>query len=186
MGRRSRAYQQGVGVRLHARRGGEPHRGMDAARQAGGGGRRGRNDFFGVRAWRSSGDTVAVGAYGDDKGSAAGRRTCSRATCGEPDAGWTQRAKLVAQDGAVGDEFGWSVAIERGHGGGGGIWDDDKGSDSGSVYVFTRDVAGNLTRDGRSVPSWWRRTARQVIDFGLSVAIDGTRWRWGLIKTTIK
>jgi hypothetical protein len=53
---------------------------------------------------------------------------------------WSQQAKLVPADGAAGDSFGWSVAISSDGNTAiiGAYGDDDKGSDSGSAYVFTR------------------------------------------------
>ena len=44
--------------------------------------------------------------------------------------------KLVASDGAAKDRFGGAVAASDGVVVVGAYWDDDKGSDSGSVYVF--------------------------------------------------
>ena len=91
-------------------------------------------DYFG---WSVaiSGDTVVVGArYDDDKASDSGSAyifTRSGTT-------WTQQAKLTASDGALQDDFGGSVAISGDTVAVGAGFDDDKGHDSGSVYVFTR------------------------------------------------
>ncbi len=48
----------------------------------------------------------------------------------------TEWQKLVANDGAAGDEFGRSVSISGDTAIVGAHWDDDNGSDSGSAYVF--------------------------------------------------
>jgi hypothetical protein len=131
-------------------------------------------DEFGV-SMAIDGDTVAVGAYyDDDKGSDSGSAyiyTCDVA--GSLTAGWTQRAKLVAGDGAAGDEFGISVAINGDTVAVGAYRDGDKGSFSGSAYIFTRDVAGSLT-------AGWTQRAKLVAEdgaaydwFGYSVAISG-------------
>ena len=49
---------------------------------------------------------------------------------------WTEQAKLLASDGAEGDFFGASVALDNDTFVIGAIWDDDNGSKSGSAYVF--------------------------------------------------
>jgi hypothetical protein len=112
-----------------------------------------------------SGDTVAVGVWGGgDKGSASGSAYIyTRDVAGSLTAGWTQRAKLLAGDGAPFDQFGVSVAISGDTIAVGAQYDDDKGSASGSAYIFTRDVAGSLRRGGRSAQSWSPGTARRVI-----------------------
>ena len=51
---------------------------------------------------------------------------------------WTQEALLTASDGADVDAYGASVAISGDTAVVGAPLDDDKGSDSGSVYVYTR------------------------------------------------
>jgi len=53
---------------------------------------------------------------------------------------WTQQAKLKAADGAAEDRFGTSVSIAGEYALVGTPGDDDNGSDSGSAYVFQRDV----------------------------------------------
>jgi len=95
-----------------------------------------QSDYFGVSV-AISGDTAIVGAHGDDdNGSTSG----SAYVFTEPGAGWgdmTENAKLTALDGAAGDEFGLSVAISRDGAIVGAWYDDDKGVDSGSAYIFT-------------------------------------------------
>ena len=66
-----------------------------------------------------------------------------------------QFSKLVASDGAVDDRFGCSVSIS---GDGGsvaiGAWsDDDKGTDSGSAYIFTRQENGRYTQTPKLIAS---------------------------------
>ena len=90
---------------------------------------------------------------------------------------WGQRAKLVAADAAAGDNFGGSVAID----GdlvviGAADADDasgcvDEGCDSGSVYLFDRNLGGTDA---------WGQKAKLTAsdgalgdDFGDSVAVDG-------------
>merc|ERR1719356_1560926 len=80
----------------------------------------------------SDGSRVAVGARGDDdKGSASGSVYLF-------DGMGTQLAKLKANDGASHDQLGYSVSINSD---GSRVavvapFDDDKGSASGSVYLF--------------------------------------------------
>ena len=116
-------------------------------------GRRRCGDSFGTSV-SIDGDTVVIGAYKtttqSDSGSAY---VFTRDTAGDLASGWTQVAKLTAgTDGAASDEFGSSVSID------GdtmviGAYDDDKGSNSGSAYVFTRDTAGDLA-------SGWTQVAK--------------------------
>ncbi|HQF24565.1 MAG TPA: FG-GAP repeat protein, partial [Polyangiaceae bacterium] len=82
-----------------------------------------------------SGETVVVGAYqhdgvGSDEG-AAYIFVRSGST-------WSQQAKLVAGDAAASDYFGVAVAVDGDTAVIGSYADDDKGSNSGSVYVFER------------------------------------------------
>ena len=88
-------------------------------------------DFFGFVS--ISGDTLVVGAYGDDsnKGSAY--------VFVKPSGGWsnmTQTAKLTALDGVGDDNFGNSVSVSGDTVVVGAYGDDDDGSSSGSAYVF--------------------------------------------------
>ena len=111
------------------------------------------------------GDTVVVGANGDDssKGSAYVFK--------EPSGGWTdvtETAKLTASDRDPNDNFGWSVALE-GDTVVVGVYEDDGGR--GSAYVFTQPNGGwatdtqtaKLTASDRAAADW----------FGESVAVDG-------------
>jgi hypothetical protein len=47
---------------------------------------------------------------------------------------WSQTQKLLANDGAPGDQFGWSVSFSGGLLAVGAWKDDDKGTDSGGLY----------------------------------------------------
>jgi len=51
---------------------------------------------------------------------------------------WAQQQKLLASDGAAGDNFGYSVSLSGDTILVGAFGDDDNGNGSGSVYVFTR------------------------------------------------
>ena len=80
-----------------------------------------------------SGDRTLVGAYGDDdNGADSGSAYVFDLTGG----GWAQTAKLIAQDNAAADEFGYSVSLSGDRVLVGAHYDDDNGTDSGSAYVF--------------------------------------------------
>ena len=118
-------------------------------------------DFFG---WSVaiSGTTAVVGAWvDDDNGASSGSAYLFDATTGR------QLAKLLANDGAAGDSFGLSVAISGATAIVGAYRDDDKGTNSGSAYLFDtttgRQIAKLLADDGASGDQ-----------FGRSVAISGT------------
>lgn len=80
----------------------------------------------------------------------------------------TQEAKLTASDGAQADLFGWSVAISGNTALVGARFDDDKGSNSGSAYLFARTGS-----------TWSQQQKITASDgaaddyFGWSVAISG-------------
>ncbi|MBI4717886.1 MAG: hypothetical protein HY763_08795 [Planctomycetes bacterium] len=91
------------------------------------------DDFGGAVA--ISGDTVVVGApQDDDDGVASGSAYVFRWTGST----WVQDAKLTALDAAAGDQFGSSVAISGDTVLIGAPYDDDRGTSSGSAYVFQR------------------------------------------------
>jgi hypothetical protein len=118
-----------------------------------------------------SGDTVVVGANGDDdNGSDSGSAYIFGRDQGGADA-WGQVAKLTASDGASGDQFGSIGFDQRRHRRRRGLWDDDNGSDSGSAYVFGRDQGG--------ADAWGQVAKLTASDgasgdsFGRSVSISG-------------
>ncbi len=117
-------------------------------------------DTFGVSV-AISGATAVVGAWGDDDN---GDRSGS-AYLFDTTTGW-QVAKLLADDGAAFDRFGWSVGISGATAIVGAYLDDDNGLNSGSAYLFDattgRQIAKLLARDGAAVDH-----------FGYSVAISG-------------
>ena len=135
-----------------------------------------QGDYFG-HSVSIDGDTTVIGAKSDDdnvRGSNSGSAyVFTRDTAGDLASGWTQVAKLTADDGAASDGFGISVSIDGDTVVVGAHADDDKGSQSGSAYVFTRDAASDLA-------SGWTHVAKLTADdgaaydeFGFSVSIDG-------------
>lgn len=126
-----------------------------------------RDDFFG---WSVavSGETILVGAYADDdRGGASGSVyvfTRERGT-------WSQSAKLLAADGQSGDQFGYSVALAADTAVIGGLGDDDRGTNAGSVYVFARQQ-GTWTQRAKLLASDGGPADDQ---FGVSVSVSDDR-----------
>ena len=130
------------------------------------------DDYFGLSV-AISGDTVIVGADGDEDG---GKYSGSAYLFEKPEGGWidaNQTVKLTASDAETYNFFGYSVAISgdtvivgayRNYGG---------ASDSGSAYLFEKPSSGwintaqtaKLTASDATVSEW----------FGRSVAISGDR-----------
>ncbi len=111
-------------------------------------------DNFGVFV-AISGDTVAVGAWLDDIG--ANFDQGAAYVFVKPAGGWpgnlTESAKLIASDGAAGDQFGLSVVITADMLVAGARGDN---SAQGSAYVFDRSAdgwAGNLTETDKFTAS---------------------------------
>ena len=94
-------------------------------------------DYFGI-AVALSGNTALVGAYRDNTGGNPGQGSAyvyTRAGLGV----WSQQAKLGADDGSAGDEFGAAVALS-GDTAIIGARSNDLGAniDQGAAYIFTR------------------------------------------------
>ncbi len=93
------------------------------------------SDQFGI-ALSVSGDVAVVGAYlDDDSGSDSGSVYVFRWVPGAPGS-WVQQQKLLAADGAPGDQFGHSVDISGDVIIVGAPAGDGSSPDSGSAYVF--------------------------------------------------
>jgi hypothetical protein len=121
-------------------------------------------DYFGSSVAVDT-DTALVGATGDDdKGSNAG----SAYVFVRSATTWSQQAKLLADDGAAGDQFGTSVSLSADTVAIGANQDDDQETDSGSVHVFLR--------SGTTWTSEAKLLAGDIVSygkFGTSVSIDG-------------
>lgn len=122
------------------------------------------NKWFGVgEAVAISGDIGVVNAcFDDEKGHNAGSLYIFER---DGNGIWGQKTKLTASDTVAGDYFGWSIAISGNILAVSAPGDDDKGIDSGSVYIFERDDYGN----------WNQKTKLAVSgtnSFGYSIAIS--------------
>ena len=121
-------------------------------------------DNFGISV-AVNGDTAVIGAYLDDD---LGGQSGSAYVFARSGATWTQQAKLNANDGAVGDRFGYSVSVDGDTVVISAHRDDDRGTDSGSAYVFTRS-GGTWTQQAKLNAS----DGAAEDDFGYSVSVDG-------------
>ncbi|MBN1268443.1 MAG: hypothetical protein JXB04_02565 [Kiritimatiellae bacterium] len=127
-------------------------------------------DFFGMSV-AVDGDVALIGASGDDEsGDASGSAYVFERNAGGTNA-WGQVTKLIASDGAAGDYFGHSVAVDGDVALIGAYGDDDLGDVSGSAYVFERNAGGTNA---------WGQVTRLIASdgaagdqFGHSVAVDG-------------
>jgi hypothetical protein len=129
------------------------------------------NDNFG-NSVSLSGGIGLVGAWcDDDGGSNAGSayvfRNLDTAT-----GSVTQNAKLTASDGAADDYFGFAVSLDGSRGLVGAYADDDKGSASGSVYVFRNldTASGSVTQSAKLTAS----DGAANDNFGYSVSLSGS------------
>jgi uncharacterized repeat protein (TIGR01451 family) len=126
-------------------------------------------DYFG-QSLAIYGHTVAVGAHGDDdRGSDSGSVYIFNRNQGGTD-NWGYVAKRTASDGRAGDYFGYSLALGKNTLAVGAHGDDDRGSSSGSAYIFYR------FWDNHKWKQVAKRTASDAASydyFGYSVAIDG-------------
>ena len=117
------------------------------------------NDTFGSSvAISNDGNTIIVGANGDDVNRGGAYIFIKNGTT------WTQQAKLLASDGITNDYFGSSVSIS-GDGNTaivGSNYDDDKGSSSGSSYIYTR------------IGTTWSQQHKLVPTDGIANALFGT------------
>jgi len=126
----------------------------------------GTNHYFGRGGVGIDGDTIAVGSRGHSSNRGAAYIYI------KPVGGWataTEDAQMTSSDGAAGDEFGATLAID------GdtvliGAWRDN--SDRGSAYIFVRPGGGwtgALTEDAKLISS-----SGAADDYlGVSVDIDG-------------
>ena len=120
------------------------------------------------------GSTAVVGAFGDDSGKGAVYVFTQNGNT------WPRAARLTAPDAANDDSFGRSVAVDGDFVVVGSWRDDDDGTNSGSVYVFTKPSGGWGAWDGLSSNAKDQLTAKLTASdaaaedhFGWSVAIDG-------------
>jgi hypothetical protein len=121
-------------------------------------------DWFG-HSVALDGDTAVVGAYqayGSDQNSGAAYVFVRSGTI------WVQVAKLVASEGASGDQFGGSVAVDGDTALVGAHNDSSSGWRRGVVFVYTR-IAGTWSEEAKLTASDGANDDR----FGNEVALEG-------------
>jgi len=121
-------------------------------------------DEFGYSVAMSE-NTIVVGAPRDVIGS---NRSGSAYVFSGADGKWTQEDKLIPSDGRTSDWFGFSVAVSGDTALVGASYGDSGGTDSGTVYVFSRS-GGAWLQQAELTPS----DAADGDYFGYSVAISG-------------
>ncbi len=126
-----------------------------------------------------SGDTIVVGAIGDD--TAAGANAGSAYVYVRSGATWIEQAHLFASDGTAADQFGWSVAISGETIVVGALYHDTTaGGYAGSAYVYVRngttwsEQAQLFASDGAAIGL-----------FGSSVAISGETIVVGAVRGAV-
>jgi hypothetical protein len=128
--------------------------------------------YFGA-AVAASGDTIAVGAYGDQAlGIFTGAAYVFERNLGG-DENWGQVKKLAASDQTAFDRFGSSIGISGDAIVVGRYGDDELGHKSGSAYLFQRDQGGG--DNWGEAKKLTASDADEFDEFGWSVAIDADR-----------
>jgi hypothetical protein len=126
----------------------------------------GPNDEFGYST-AISGDTLIVGAWGDDYGTPTIFNTGSAHVFTRTGTTWSHQQKLTASDAGDQDFFGFSVAISGNTVMVGSARDDLTTGDEGSAYLFNR-TAGVWTQKQKLTASDGANLDR----FGTSVAVS--------------
>lgn len=112
-----------------------------------------------------SGQTVLVGSpYDDARGQDSGSAYVFVLAGGV----WAQQGKLLANDGAADDYLGFGVGVDGDLAVIGAPYDDDRGADSGSAYIFAR-VGGVWGQSAKLLPA----SGLSEDYFGRSVGLDG-------------
>ena len=128
-------------------------------------------DYFGF-SLSLSGERALVGAAGDDVGAAVNAGSAyvfERQISGA----WVLTAQLVATDGAVGDQFGFSVSLSGTRALVGAQADNtvSGGTDAGSAYVYERQAGGTWVQTDQIVAAGGAASDY----FGYSVSLSGER-----------
>ncbi len=129
-------------------------------------------DYFGCSVDISAdGLTVVVGAFsGGDEGNGSG---AAYIFTKQPDGSFSETQKLLASDGTTYDYFGFSIATS-GDGSTvivGAYGDEDKGIDSGSAYIFTKQSNGSYLQTQKLVAA--DGTPLDAFGYNAAVAADG-------------
>lgn len=121
-------------------------------------------DWFGFRV-SISGEYAIIGAqFDDDNRVSSGSAYIFK----REGSNWIEEQKLTASDGNIDDRFGISVSISGDYAIVGAYGDDDNGINSGSAYIFERDIS-NWTEKQKLTAS----DGSEFDGFGISVSISG-------------
>ena len=128
-------------------------------------------DFFSRRAVAISGDTIVVGANGED----AGGNLAGAAYVFERNEGgagnWGEVTKLTASDAEADDRFGQRVAVDSDTIVVGANREDEVALNAGAVYIFQRDEGG--PDNWGEVKKLTAADAEAGDEFGFSAAVSG-------------
>jgi len=125
------------------------------------------SDQFGTSA-AIDGDTVIVGASGEDTGGSSAGAAYIFTRSGST---WTQQAKIQASDIQAGDQFGKSVAIDGDTIVVSAPNEDTGASNAGSLYVFTG--SGSTWTQQAKIQASDKESSDRLGELSRSVAIDG-------------
>ncbi|MFC1962736.1 hypothetical protein ACFLWB_01895 [Chloroflexota bacterium] len=121
-------------------------------------------DKFGVSVSISE-DTLVVGSYcDDDNGVQSGS---AYVFVRNDDDSWSQQAKIIPSDGSILDHFGDNIAISGDTILANAPYDDDNGTNSGSVYAFMRSEDSSWSQRAKFTAS----DSHGFNGFGFSVAV---------------
>ena len=134
------------------------------------------SDWFG-RSLALQGNTLVIGAPQDDDVGAESGSVYVYVFNGSI---WQPQAKLLASDGAAGDNFGQSVALSNDSIVVGSPFDNVNGSTSGSAYVFTRSGA-QWTQQAKLIPS----DGSLFDSFGYAVDLSGDQVLVGAYRANL-
>ena len=127
------------------------------------------DDEFGISV-ALDGDTAVIGTRKDDDN---GNQSGSAYVFTKVSGVWSQKAKLIASDGAADDEFGISVAVDGDTIVVGAHQNDadTNNNDEGAAYLFTEPASGwvDMTQKAKLTAS----DAAANDEFGISVAVNG-------------
>jgi hypothetical protein len=128
----------------------------------------GPDQFFG-QSVAIQGSTIVVGANASDaKGLDSGAAYLFEESTTTPGT-WAQVAKLIASDGAAGDGFGISVAINSSRAIIGSYQSDGAATDTGAAYIFERNALGAWNEVAKLTAA----DPNQSDEFGTAVDISG-------------
>lgn len=115
--------------------------------------KRSSTDYFGFSV-SINGDTALIGAFADSLPGTNSLSGSAYVFVRDNNGKWNKQAtKLISSDSKRWDAFGWSVSVDGDTALIGATGDDDKGTSSGSAYIFERNSSGNWTEQAKLIAS---------------------------------